>query len=138
MAIAVKAINVSFIGGDLKVNVDAAGTVSLTPANLTGVDPDNSATELTYTVSSAPTHGQLELTTAPGIAITRFTQDDVDKFRVHYVHDGSETTADSLQLLSAMGQRRRRVGPFVSPSMLRHHRRRSLPAGAEEYETTVT
>src|SRR5690606_11534059 len=34
--------------------------------------------------------------TAPGVAITSFTQDDLANGRVVYVHDSSETTTDSF------------------------------------------
>jgi hypothetical protein len=40
----------------------------------------------------------MEFADAPGAAITRFTQADLDAGRVRYVHDGSETTADAFTL----------------------------------------
>ena len=51
---------------------------------------------MVYSVTAAPINGQLELTTNPTVAITTFTQDDINNSRLIYVHDGSETTNDSF------------------------------------------
>ena len=50
----------------------------------------------TYTVTTGPVNGQLELTTAPGVAISAFTQADINAGVLVYVHDGSQTTSDSF------------------------------------------
>ena len=72
------------------------GQVSIDSAMLSTSDADDGSTELHYTVSGSPAHGHLELSTAPGIAVSAFTQNDLDAGRVVYVHDGSETTSDSF------------------------------------------
>ncbi|MBS0164445.1 MAG: cadherin domain-containing protein, partial [Nitrospira sp.] len=54
------------------------------------------AAQLTYTISTGPASGRLELTTAPGVSATTFTQADLAANRVMYIHDGSETTSDSF------------------------------------------
>jgi VCBS repeat-containing protein len=72
--------------------VAEGGTVTLTGAMLTVTDADNTAAQRVYTVSSGPANGRLERSVAPGVAITSFTQADVDANLVRYVHDGSETT----------------------------------------------
>lgn len=59
-------------------------------------DADNSSTEIAFTVTASPVNGQLENTGNPGVAITAFTQDDIDNSLIVYVHDGSATTADSF------------------------------------------
>ena len=52
---------------------------------------------INYSVTSGPTYGQLELTTNPGVAITDFTQSDIDANRLVYLHDGSSSsTTDSF------------------------------------------
>ena len=38
----------------------------------------------------------MELTTNPGVAVTSFTQDDIDNNRLLYRHNGSETLSDSF------------------------------------------
>ena len=59
-------------------------------------DPEDAPFQLTYTVTGGLANGQLELTSNPGVAITRFTQFDIDNRLVQYVHNGSETTADLI------------------------------------------
>ncbi|MDR4481114.1 MAG: tandem-95 repeat protein [Nitrospira sp.] len=76
--------------------VAEGGTDSITTAELLVTDPDNTPVQLTYTVTIGPTNGQLELTTAPGIAITAFTQADINAGELVYVHDGSQTVSDSF------------------------------------------
>ena len=89
--------------GDLGITVDEGGTVALTTADLDETDPDDDGAELTYTITDQPDHGQLELTTGPGVAISSFTQADLDAGLVVYVHDGSETTSDSYEVSLADG-----------------------------------
>ena len=76
--------------------VAEGGTDTLLTAEVLYTDTEQPATSVTYTVTTAPVNGQLELTTAPTVAIASFTQDDIDNNRVVYVHDGSNTLADSF------------------------------------------
>lgn len=82
------------------VNTGAAtsegGIVALTGAMLSSSDVDTAASGLTYTVTTAPANGQLELTTNPGVPIGSFTQTELAAGQVVYVHDGSNTAADSF------------------------------------------
>ena len=78
------------------LTLDEGDTDIITPAMLGASDPDNTDTDVTFTVTSAVTNGRLELTTNLGVAITSFTLDDLNNNRVQYVHDGSETTSDSF------------------------------------------
>lgn len=91
------------IAGDLSLEVAPGGTETITTADLTENDPDDSGTGLTYTVTTGPANGQLELTTNTGVAITTFTQDDLDTNKVVYVHNGSATTSDSFEVQLADG-----------------------------------
>ena len=68
----------------------------ITASELQVVDLDNTPGQLIYTITSAPADGQLELTTAPGVAITTFTQADLDAGRVIFVHSGAAATSDSF------------------------------------------
>ena len=72
------------------------GTTTITTAMLSSSDVDTADSDILYTVTSAPINGQLELTTNPGVAINSFTQEDLAAGRVVYIHDGSETIADSF------------------------------------------
>ena len=91
------------ITGDLGITVDEGGTVTVTTNDLDETDPDDDGFDLVYTITDQPDNGQLELTTNPGVAITSFTQADLDAGRVVYVHDGSETTTDSYEVSLADG-----------------------------------
>ena len=77
-------------------NVAEGGVDRITSAELAVVDVDNSAAQLRFSVGTSPAHGRLELTTAPGVSATTFTQADIAANRVTYVHDGSETLSDSF------------------------------------------
>ena len=68
----------------------------VTLGELQVADLDNAPGQLIYTVTTAPANGQLELTTAPGVAITMFTQADIDAGRVVFVHNGAAATSDSF------------------------------------------
>lgn len=78
------------------LSVNEGAHAALSTSALQTTDADHGAAQLTYTVTSLPAHGRLELSTAPGVALTSFTQAQVDAGLVRYVHDGSETLADSL------------------------------------------
>ncbi len=71
-------------------------TETLTTSMLSSSDVDTAASDIIYTITNPLVNGQLELAGNPGIAITTFTQDDLDNNRVVYVHDSTETTTDSF------------------------------------------
>ncbi len=72
-----------------RITLNEGGTVTLSTYNLLTNDEDNSATSLVYTLNSI-SNGRFELASAPGTAITSFTQDDVNNSRVQFVHYGGE------------------------------------------------
>ena len=74
--------------------VAEGGTLAITTAELSSSDSDTADTALVYTVSSGPLNGQIELTSAPGVAVTSFTQDDLVNGLVVYVHDGETLVGD--------------------------------------------
>ena len=78
------------------LTVDEGGAATITTAVLQATDADNPADELTYTIDSAPSAGQLERDGTPLAAGENFTQADIDADLVRYVHSGSETIADSF------------------------------------------
>ncbi len=75
--------------------VNEGGTDTISSAELQFSDAQP-ATSITYTVTSGPSNGQLELTTAIGVPIFSFTQDDIDNNRLIYVHDGIPTASDTF------------------------------------------
>ncbi len=78
------------------LSVNEGAHAALSSGALQTTDADHGAAQLTYAVTGLPAHGRLELSTAPGVALTTFTQAQIDTGLVRYVHDGSETLADSL------------------------------------------
>ncbi len=54
------------------------------------------AASVSYTVTVAPVNGHLAFGTAPGTAITGFTQADINASSLVYVHSGSETQSDEF------------------------------------------
>ena len=75
---------------------------AITNALLEFTDVDNGVAELTYTITDAPDHGILQISsdggsTWEGLGSGRFTQADIDANRVRYQHGGSENHADSFE-----------------------------------------
>ncbi len=85
------------------VTVAEGSTTTITTAMLDTSDVDTTDPNIDYTLTGALSNGQLELTTNVGVAITSFTQDDLNNNRVVYVHDGSETTTDSFDFTVSDG-----------------------------------
>ena len=71
-------------------------TAVITNAQLGYTDGEQPAASIRYSVTASPANGQLELTTNPDVAITSFTQDEIDNSRVVYVHGGGTSTTDSF------------------------------------------
>ena len=79
----------------LTVAEGAAATV-ITSTQLQVTDVDNSAAQLTYTVTALPTHGTLALGGTPLTLGGTFTQANIDSGFVSYAHNGSETLGDAF------------------------------------------
>ncbi len=76
--------------------VAEGGTDTIGSSELAVTDIEQTAAQLVYTIGTGPAYGRLELTTAPGVSATTFTQADIAANQLVYVHDGSETTSDSF------------------------------------------
>jgi hypothetical protein len=63
--------------------------VILSNSDLLATDFDHSAAQLTFTVSGI-SGGQFELVSNAGVAITSFTQAQINSGLVQFVHDGQE------------------------------------------------
>ncbi|EMI46059.1 LamG-like jellyroll fold domain-containing protein [Rhodopirellula sp. SWK7] len=93
-------INVSDINDEQTVSTNNGATFdegsfgnTITSAMLETTDVDNTTSELTYSVTGSPSHGQLMV---DGISATTFTQADINAGRVTYNHDDSENFSDSF------------------------------------------
>lgn len=89
ITILVSAVNDAPVVSTNTLTISEGGTVNLTAANISATDPDLPPPQITYTASSIA-RGRFELVSAPGTAITTFTQAQIDAGAVRFVHDGSE------------------------------------------------
>ena len=83
----------------LTVAEGASGIVG--QLNLETTDPDNTADQLTYSISAGPSHGALLLN---GLPTTTFTQADINAGNVSYTNDGSEALADAFTFTVSDGE----------------------------------
>jgi hypothetical protein len=80
------------------LTVNQGEVVTVTPADLSAVDPEGSP--VTYVLTAGPAHGLLRV---GGNPVTTFTQADIDAGRLEYAHDGSRTTADAFTITAGDG-----------------------------------
>ena len=88
------------IAGDLDLTVAKGRSVTVTPEDLHAVDPDDEATDLTFTVSKA-TNGFVTLSEGPARPVITFTQADLQRGRVLFMHDGTDTKTASFDVVVA-------------------------------------
>ena len=88
------------ISGDLGLSVDRGRAVTITINDLTALDPDDKAKDLTFSVSN-PRNGFVSLSSAPAKAVSRFTQADLQSGVVLFKHDGTKTEVASFDVIVA-------------------------------------
>ncbi|RLS75286.1 MAG: DUF2341 domain-containing protein, partial [Planctomycetota bacterium] len=71
------------------LTITEGGAVILTATDLLSTDAEQSASQLTYTISGV-SGGRFEFVANAGVAITSFTQADINSGAVRFVHDGNE------------------------------------------------
>ncbi len=77
VSLAVRAVNDAPVISVVGVRLESGEALVLTPAMVASFDPDTNTAQLEYTVSNAQ-HVRFELVGAPGVAISQFTQAQVD------------------------------------------------------------
>lgn len=83
---------------------------------LSATDADSSAAQLTYTVSSFPTQGNLVRgSTVLGLADDTFTQSDVDADLLKYVHTGLDANTSDVFIFSVNDQTNNMTASSVFP-----------------------
>jgi hypothetical protein len=83
--ITVNAVNDAPVLGANQLTIDQGTSVVFSSANLSATDVDTPAGALIYTVSGL-TNGRFELNSAPGVAITTFSQAQLSAGEVVFVH----------------------------------------------------
>jgi cytoskeletal protein CcmA (bactofilin family) len=86
------------ISGDLDLTVAKGQSVRITLEDLTALDPDNDASELTFTVSKAR-NGFVTMTSDPARPVQTFTQADLESGTVLFRHDGTSTAKASFDVV---------------------------------------
>ena len=87
---------------DNGLSVAAGGTATITSSDLEATDPDNTASQLIFTITSGPSSGDL---LENGSSTIQFTQDDINNNRVSY-HEtavGASSDAFSFFLVDPAG-----------------------------------
>lgn len=86
------------LDGDFEITVERGRAIGLTTQDITAIDPDDAPDTLTYIVSNAR-HGFIMLDGGPVAPTERFTQADVVRGAVLFLHDGSAGSNASFEVL---------------------------------------
>lgn len=89
--------------GDLRMSVSRGAAVRVSLDDISAVDPDNSASELVFSVSNVA-NGAVMTTDAPQRPVSKFTQADLQRGAILFKHDGSQTTVASFDVVVADAQ----------------------------------
>ncbi|XP_064918597.1 extracellular matrix organizing protein FRAS1 isoform X3 [Columba livia] len=81
--------------------IDGEAANVITKKELLVTDPDTDDKQLIYEITAAPRNGYVENKLKPGVAVTTFTQEDVNQGLIRYVVDEEKVreTVDSFQFL---------------------------------------
>jgi cytoskeletal protein CcmA (bactofilin family) len=90
------------IAGDLELVVSRGRAVTITVMDLMAIDPDHGSDALTFNVSNAA-GGWVALRDVPREPVTSFKQADIEAGRVRFVHDGSDGTRASFDVIVVDG-----------------------------------
>ena len=88
------------VSGDLDLSVNKGRCVRITTSDLTAIDPDDKAVNLTFSVSNA-SNGFVTFASAPGLPISTFTQADLESGKVLFAHDGSGSDTARFDIIVA-------------------------------------
>ncbi|MFK8031921.1 MAG: cadherin-like domain-containing protein, partial [Gammaproteobacteria bacterium] len=97
----VAAVNDAPVINTNALSIDEGETVILTAADLSATDEETDDSSLTFTVSNV-TNGQFELASNSGVAITTFTQAQINAGDVQFVHSGEAPPNYSVEVSDGM------------------------------------
>ncbi|MCB1506769.1 MAG: polymer-forming cytoskeletal protein [Hyphomicrobiaceae bacterium] len=86
--------------GDFSLAVRRGQQIVVTTQDLAAIDPDNTPDELRYSVSNNK-GGHVAFTSAPAVSLSNFTQADLNKGIVAFVHDGNAGRNASFDVVVA-------------------------------------
>jgi cytoskeletal protein CcmA (bactofilin family) len=86
------------LGGDLSLTMKRGGSVIITTEDLTAVDPDSPVASLAFSVTRQ-TNGFVARSSSKTAAIDQFTQPELMRNDVLFVHDGSATSSASFDVI---------------------------------------
>lgn len=86
------------LAGDFDLTVSKGRSVPITLQDLSALDPDDNAQDLTFTVSNAR-GGFVALMSAPTTPVSQFTQADLESRQVSFKHDGGPSTTASFDVV---------------------------------------
>lgn len=78
--------------------VHERSTHIITNAELDTSDTDTDRTQISFTVTQPPVHGHLKFTFNYMRKGDTFSLDDIENSRISYIHNGDESTADTIQI----------------------------------------
>lgn len=78
--------------------VHERSTHVITSAELDTSDTDTDRTQISFTVTQPPVHGHLKFTFNYMRKGDTFSLDDIENSRISYIHNGDESTADTIQI----------------------------------------
>lgn len=86
--------------GDLSMTVGKGRAVHITTRDLTAVDPDDAASDISFKVSNAQA-GWVAFSDDTRTPVETFTQADLVAGRISFVHDGSEARSASFDIVAS-------------------------------------
>ncbi|CAL1590665.1 unnamed protein product [Knipowitschia caucasica] len=85
------------------LSVDEGGECWLGPRHLLLSDQDSDKEALTVKLQREPLHGLLQISGSHLQPGESFTVQDLDNIKIRYIHDGSETLEDNIELIGTDG-----------------------------------
>uniref|UniRef100_A0A8C2J6A9 FRAS1 related extracellular matrix 2b n=1 Tax=Cyprinus carpio TaxID=7962 RepID=A0A8C2J6A9_CYPCA len=78
--------------------IQERGAHIITRAELDTTDADTDSTQILFTITQPPKHGQVKYTFTDMTKGNSFNLDDISNGRISYIHNGDESTSDFFQL----------------------------------------
>ncbi|CAL8384343.1 unnamed protein product, partial [Gadus morhua 'NCC'] len=94
----------------LGITLEEGSTKPLTPDFIRVINHHFRGMNFLYEVIAAPRHGHLAHSRIPGMPISAFTQTELEREYIFYIHDGSDTLSDSFTIRANQTESRKHSG----------------------------